>query len=282
LAAVVLIAAARSRAKWIAPIFMAITAIGPLAWLAYNWWVSGNALEFYNGPYSPKAIQGGIPYPGQGNWRLAVIYLLSAGKLTSGAPLFWLGCAGCIVLISKRVVWPTALLAAPSLLVICSIHSGGTPIQLPGMPYPDSWYNTRYGISLLPLFAFSVAAIVISVAPRWRKAALWLVILAVVAPWFFKRSPIGSYGRKPKSTPRRGAPGPPRPPATSKRTFVLGTRSSQARGMSTEFFEQQCSPRTNALSRQRPVLGRGETASRSVLAMPVGSCGGDSKKNKRR
>jgi hypothetical protein len=188
LAAVVLVAAAPSRAKWIAPIFLAIAALGPLAWLAYNWWVSGNALEFYNGPYSPTAIQAGIPYPGQGSWRLAVVYLLSAGKLTSGAPLFWLGCAGCIVLISKGIVWPVALLAAP-LLVISSVFSGSTPIQLPGMPYPDSWYNTRYGISLLPLFAFSVVVMVMSVAPRWRRAALWLVILVVVAPWFFERSP---------------------------------------------------------------------------------------------
>jgi hypothetical protein len=189
LAAVVLVATACNRAKWSVPLFLAIAAIGPLAWLAYNWWVSGNALEFYNGPYSPKAIQAGIPYPGQGNWRLAFIYLLSAGKLTSGAPLFWLGWAGCIVLISKRIVWPAALLAAAPLLVICSIHSGGTPIQLPGMPFPDRWYNTRYGISLLPLFAFSVAVMTISIPPRWRRATLGLVILLAVAPWFFKHSP---------------------------------------------------------------------------------------------
>jgi hypothetical protein len=189
LAAVVLVATARSRREWIASVFLAIAAIGPLAWLAYNWWVSGNALEFYNGPYSPQAIQGGIPYPGQGNWPLAVLYLISAGKLTSGAPLFWLGCAGCIVMISKRVVWPVALLAAPPLLVICSIHSGGTPIQLPGMPYPESWYNTRYGVSLLPLFAFSVAVMTIWVAPQLRRVALWLVTLAVIAPWVVKHSP---------------------------------------------------------------------------------------------
>lgn len=109
-AAGVLAAIARSRAKWVVSIFLAIAALGPLAWLAYNWWVTGNALEFYNGPYSPKAIQGGIPYPGQGNWWWAVLYLMSAGKLASGPSLFWLGCAGSIVLICRRVLWPIGYL----------------------------------------------------------------------------------------------------------------------------------------------------------------------------
>lgn len=58
-----------------------------------------------------------------------------------------------------------------------SLHSGGTPIQLPGMPYPDRWYYTRYGLSLLPLLAFSVAVMTISVAPRRRRVALCVVIL---------------------------------------------------------------------------------------------------------
>jgi hypothetical protein len=170
-------------------IFLAIAALGPLAWLAYNWWVTGNALEFYNGPYSPKAIQGGISYPGQGNWWWAILYLMSAGKLASGPSLFWLGCAGSIILICRRVLWPVALLAAPPLLVICSIHSGVTPIQLPGMPYPDSWYNTRYGVSLFPLLAFSVAVMTISMAPRWQRVALLVVIVTVIGPWLVNHGP---------------------------------------------------------------------------------------------
>ena len=87
------------------------------------------------------------------------------------------------------------------------------------------------------------SGVAMSVAPHWRRAALWLVILAVVAPCSSNVARrTGSSGRKPKSTPRRGAPGLPRLPATSKRTFMLGIRSLQARGMSTEFFEKRVFP----------------------------------------
>ena len=188
-AAIILVAKARGRGKWSGAIFLAIGVLGPLAWVTYNWWVTGNALEFYNGPYSPQAIQGGIPYPGQGNWRLAVTYLLSAAEYVSGRQLFLIGCAGCIVLISRRMVWPVVLLAAPPLLVVYSIHSGSTPIQLPGMPYPEGLYNTRYGISVHPLLSFAAAGMMMSAARQWRRAALWLVPLAVIAPWFLKPSP---------------------------------------------------------------------------------------------
>ena len=133
----ILFTIARSRAAWTVCVFLAIAGVGPLGWLAYNWWISGNVLEFYKGPYSPKAIQGGAPYAGQDNWRLAALYLIKTGKAANGTPLFWLGCAGTIVVIYKRVVWPVVLLAAPSMFIIWSLHSGGTPIHLPGMPFPD-------------------------------------------------------------------------------------------------------------------------------------------------
>ena len=48
-----------------------LNALVPVYWLVYTWAVSGNALDFINGPYSAKAIalrttaKGAPPYPGQ-------------------------------------------------------------------------------------------------------------------------------------------------------------------------------------------------------------------------
>src|SRR5205823_5541500 len=48
-----------------------LTALGPMLWMAYNFGVYGNALDFANGPYSAKAIaerttaKGAAPYPGE-------------------------------------------------------------------------------------------------------------------------------------------------------------------------------------------------------------------------
>ena len=49
-------------------IFAAMASLAPLYWIGHNWWETSNAFDFYNGPYSPRAIQGGKPYPGYHNW----------------------------------------------------------------------------------------------------------------------------------------------------------------------------------------------------------------------
>jgi len=209
-----------------------------------------------------SSTQAGIPYPGQGDWRLAVTYLLSAGRYVSGRSLFWLGCAGCLVLISRRLVWPVVLLAGPPVLVIGSIYSGNTPIQLPGMPYADSLYNTRYGISLHPLLAFSVAAMMISVPLRWRRPAVWLVLLAVIAPWFFKHSPRDWVVWKEadmNSEARRAWT------AEAARYFKSHLRPGDTiftgSGDITGVFREAGIPLIqNTVGRQWPVLGCGETS----------------------
>jgi hypothetical protein len=60
LATLVVVVTARGRAARAASIFLAIAAVGPLAWLGYNWWFTGNALEFYMGLLA-KSYSGGHP-----------------------------------------------------------------------------------------------------------------------------------------------------------------------------------------------------------------------------
>src|SRR5260370_1153500 len=79
--------AARRRKLVIAGIFAMIAALGPLYWLAHNWWLYNNTLEFYNGPYSPRAIyeralaQKMDPSPGDHDWGKAWLFFRTAAFL---------------------------------------------------------------------------------------------------------------------------------------------------------------------------------------------------------
>ncbi len=90
-----------ARRKSYALVFAALAALGPLAWLAHNQYYYSNALEFYGGEGSAKAIYagelaaGGARYPGDHNWRLAIEYYFAAITLTQGWTLAILGSSGC-------------------------------------------------------------------------------------------------------------------------------------------------------------------------------------------
>jgi len=180
--------AARRRRWWVAFLFGAIASFGPALWVLFNWWVFSNALEFYSGPASAKAIQRGLPYPGKENWQLALTYFGWAVRACAGAPLFFIGAAGLLAALWKRAIWPVLLLLLPGVFYVWSMHSSAsTPIHLPNLP-PHSYYNTRYGITLLPLLAFCSAAMVALFQSgkrrKWLGAAAVLVILGAASfPW---------------------------------------------------------------------------------------------------
>ncbi len=54
--AIYFLIAARKQRLLAALLFSIIAALGPLYWLAHNWWLYSNPLEFYNGPYSAMSI----------------------------------------------------------------------------------------------------------------------------------------------------------------------------------------------------------------------------------
>ena len=185
--------AARRRKFKTAFVFGALASAGPLSWLAYNAWVFDNVWEFYSGPASAKAIQRSLPYPGHGDWKLAFTYFGWAARECAGAPLFFMGAAGVLAALWKRALWPLVLLALPGVFYVWNIHSAASPIHLPNLP-PHGFYNTRYGLALLPLLAFSGAAIVAVAMRATRAWPLRIVIeLAVIAiaigPWLLNPNP---------------------------------------------------------------------------------------------
>jgi hypothetical protein len=180
--------AARRRRILAGLLFSAIASLGPLYWIAHNWYLTGHPLWFYNGPYSALAIQGDKPYAGKGNWRLAWLYVRTAAELGAGPGLAILGCVGTLAALWKRAWWPVALLALTPVFYIWSMHSAGMPIHVPGL-WPHSYYNTRYGLSALPLLALGGAAIVAMAPSRARRIVALVAIVIGSLSWLVHPGP---------------------------------------------------------------------------------------------
>jgi hypothetical protein len=180
---------AGKRRRWGAAIlFGALASIGPVLWLLHNLWYYSNPLEFYNGPYSAKGIYqraldaGGSRAPGDGNWPQAVQYFWAAARLCAGWPLAVLGLAGVAAGLFKSRRWVWGLLALPPLFYVWSVHSSGANIFVPHL-WPHSYYNTRYGTTLIPLLAFGIAALVASLPRTFRWYGAAASVAACVFPW---------------------------------------------------------------------------------------------------
>ena len=148
--------------------FMLIAAAAPILWLTYNAIVYGNPLEFANGPYSAKGIEqrtatpGTPPHPGADNLPMAASFFLKAAELNillSNWHRLWLALAllgTATVLLFDRRLWPLLLLWVPLPFYMLSVAHSGVPIFIPPW-WPHSYYNVRYGVELLPMFAVFVA-----------------------------------------------------------------------------------------------------------------------------
>jgi hypothetical protein len=180
--------AARRNRWWMAILVGGIASLGPLSWLAHNWYWFGDPLYFHRGPSSPAAIQGGKPYPGHGDWRLAVLYYRTAAGLCAGPVLPWIAAAGLLAALFRKAFWPLILLVLPGIFYVLSLHSAANPIFVPTL-WPHSYYNTRYGMALFPLAVFAAAALVALVPPRAQPWLACALIAAATAPWLLKPSP---------------------------------------------------------------------------------------------
>jgi hypothetical protein len=188
-AALYLLLAAKQRRIAASCVFCLIAGLGPLYWLAHNWWLTGDALEFFRGPYSPRAIQRSQYYPGKDNWALAWLQFRTAAQLCAGWAMIWMGLAGAIVAAMRRAWWPLLLAALPPAFYVWSMHSSsGTPIFVPGL-WPESYYNTRYGLALLPALLLGAAAMVTTAPPKWRTAIAVLVVAAGAMQWAIRPGP---------------------------------------------------------------------------------------------
>jgi len=160
-------------------LFGALASVGIAWWLYYNWWLTGDVLDFYRGPGSANDIQGGRPYPGHGDWLVAMQYYFTAAKLVTGWPLMSIGAIGLIAAIWRRAIWPVTFLALWPTFMIWSMHSSAQPIFVPSLS-THSWYNTRYALAMLPLLAFGAGALI-----NKQRVFAMVVVLAGAGFWLF-------------------------------------------------------------------------------------------------
>ena len=169
--------------------FILIAAAAPILWLSYNAIVYRNPLEFANGPYSAKAIEqrtatpGAPPHPGADNLSMAASFFLKAAELNlllSNWHRLWLALAlagTATVLLFDRRLWPLLLLWVPLPFYMLSVAHSGVPIFIPPW-WPHSYYNVRYGIELLPVFAVFVALVAFWGMEFFRGGRARVVVLA--------------------------------------------------------------------------------------------------------
>ncbi len=181
--------AARRRRLLAALIFASVASIAPLYWLGHNWWLYGNPLEFYNGPYSAQAIYKKTgTYPGDHDWRKTWLFYRTMTAMFTGWGVLIAAAAGLLGIIWKRIFWPLVFASLTPIFYLWSMHSGGTPVFVPQLWF-DSYYNTRYGVTALPLLAIAGGALTLLVSKRWRPFVAVAVIGAGIAPWLIRPQP---------------------------------------------------------------------------------------------
>jgi hypothetical protein len=231
----------RSPVFWLASI---LVVAAPLAWFAYNAMVFGDWLDFARGPYSARAIEirtatpgSGPPHPGWHDPWVSLLFFIRTAEIDASAELWGnrvlvlsvIGTGLGIVTARRRAFLWTLLLWLPVPFYAYSIAYGSVPIFIPKW-WPHSWYNTRYGMELLPALAlglgFVAQFVLVAVQefkPPWtRYAAALLVALAVWNAW--------------KVT------------AEKPLTYIEGTKNIDARRP----LEQQIPPVLRALLATRP------------------------------
>jgi hypothetical protein len=179
-----------------------LTALAPSLWLAYNFGVYKNALEFANGPYSARAIAkrstqtGAPPYPGENNLSVAAVYFTKTVQLNLGAGrlselLLALSALASVAALFSRNWLVVVLLWCPLVFYPLSIAYGAVPIFIP-VWWPFSYYNVRYGLELLPAVATGAALLIHLSARfrnrRWVRALAAGLLLAITAASYFREA----------------------------------------------------------------------------------------------
>jgi len=190
----------KSRSFWICS---AILIAAPLAWFTYNSIAFGDWLEFARGPYSARAIEirtthgSGPPHPGWHNPWVGLLFYLKVAEMDAFAVcrnaaliLSVVGTLGAWLASRRRGFTWALLLWLPVPFYAYSVAYSSVPIFIP-VWWPHSWYNTRYGVELLPALAlglgfvaqFALAAVRDFKPSARRNAAAILFIVVALNAW---------------------------------------------------------------------------------------------------
>jgi hypothetical protein len=157
----------RSWNFWLASI---VLVSAPVAWFVYNSVGFSDWLYFARGPYSAKAIElrtmshgAGPPHPGWHNPWISLLFFVKVSEMDAAAA-GWGNVLLTVSFLGTVWAWLTArrqafqwalLLWFPIPFYAYSVAYGSVPIFLPPW-WPHSWYNTRYGMEMIPAFALGI------------------------------------------------------------------------------------------------------------------------------
>lgn len=187
----------RSRAGGAFVLFTAMLGVAPILWFFWNARQYGDWLDFLRGPYSAKAIAMRTTPPGAYHWPgfhkpwVAFLYFLKVAELGVAPHYFTdvvliLAAAGTVFAVLRwrgQSILPLLLFWMPVPFYAWSVAYGWVPIFFP-LWFPHSWYNTRYGMEMLPGFAlglgFFVAWLVARAEVRWNRHAQLILLASIV------------------------------------------------------------------------------------------------------
>jgi Dolichyl-phosphate-mannose-protein mannosyltransferase len=161
-------------------VFTLLVVAGPISWLAYNQHFFHDPLDFIRGPYSAAAIEkktatsGVEHYHGWHNPFWALVYYTRTAQLDvafweTGFLVMAAAVVGLVVAIRRRMVLSALLLWIPLPFYVYSIAYGSVPIFIPPL-WPHSYYNSRYGLEMLPALALFAFLTVQLAEGRWSQS----------------------------------------------------------------------------------------------------------------
>ncbi len=195
----------------VAPSFVVFTLFvvaAPLSWLAYNQHFAHDPLDFIRGPYSAAAIEkktmppNGHHHRGWHNPAWALLFYTRTAQVDAA---FWetgflvmaAAVAGLVLAIRRRLALSSLLLWMPLPFYIYSIAYGSVPIFIPQL-WPHSYYNSRYGMEMLPALTIFSFVAVAWVEVRWSETQpLAKRLLQPIALLLIALSTVGMMYRTP-------------------------------------------------------------------------------------
>ncbi len=174
-------------------LFVTVAGAGPLLWAIHNAYRFKNPLEFYNGPFSAKAIYAhqlattAFAYPTDGSLFLSAHYYLEDLKLVIGAWPLEMAVLGlvawCVAYSEFRRTAVALMFLVPLPFYIQAMAYSAVPLYVPTL-FPHTYYNLRYGIAMLPAAALFPSFVLSRRLGRGLRAGLLVMFLALLAHQF--------------------------------------------------------------------------------------------------
>ncbi len=177
-------------------LFTLLVVAAPISWLAYNQHFFHDPFDFMRGPYSAAAIDKRTSPPGSKHYRgwhnpgWALLFYTRTAQVDAvaweaGYVVLAAAIGGALLLVRRRLARTALVLWLPLPFYVYSVAYGSVPIFIPQL-YPHSYYNSRYGMEMLPALAvFGVLGLVWlqELLSQWQPLAgrlLFPVTLALV------------------------------------------------------------------------------------------------------